>query len=188
MRIISGKAKGKKIHIPENNKTRPLKDMVRESIFNILEHSNLLNIKFSQSIVLDLFSGVGSFGLEAISRGAKKVLFFENYKPALNMLTKNIDALSFNQDVEINIKDIYDEKTFLKLNYKFDLVFIDPPFKDEKIEIILKNLENSKKLTKKTLLIIHRHKKTKNILKQNFKNLREEIYGSSKIIFGNLTI
>ena len=76
MRIISGIAKGKKIYTPINKKTRPLKDMVRESIFNIILHSNLLNAKFENCIVLDLFSGVGSFGLEAISRGVKKVIFF----------------------------------------------------------------------------------------------------------------
>ena len=97
MRIISGTAKGKKIHTPEDKNTRPLKDMVKESIFNILDHSNLLNKNLEDCTILDLFSGVGSFGLEAISRGAKKVVFFENYKPAIKLLTKNIDLLSFNK-------------------------------------------------------------------------------------------
>ena len=72
MRIISGIAKGKKILTPVDKKTRPLRDMVRESIFNILNHSDLLKFKLDKCTVLDLFSGVGSFGLEAISRGAKK--------------------------------------------------------------------------------------------------------------------
>ena len=76
MRIISGDAKGKKILNPINKKTRPLKDMVRESIFNILNHSNLLSVELKECLVLDLFSGVGSFGLEAISRQAKKVIFY----------------------------------------------------------------------------------------------------------------
>ena len=95
MRIISGKAKGKKVLIPKDKKTRPLKDMVKESIFNIIKHSDLLRSKFDQCVILDLFSGVGSFGLEAISRGAKKVIFFENFKPTLDMLNKNIKSLSF---------------------------------------------------------------------------------------------
>ena len=64
MRIIGGYLKGKKILNPIDKSTRPLKDMVRESIFNIISHSNLLNSKFDQSIILDLFSGVGSFGLQ----------------------------------------------------------------------------------------------------------------------------
>ena len=88
MRIISGIAKGKKINIPTDKKTRPLKDMVRESIFNIIEHSNLLSLKLNDCVVLDLFSGIGSFGLEAISRGAKKVIFFEHFKPSLYILKK----------------------------------------------------------------------------------------------------
>ena len=76
MRIIAGTAKGKKIITPVDDKTRPLKDMVRESIFNIINHSGLSYSRLENSCILDLFSGVGSFGLEAISRGAKKVFFF----------------------------------------------------------------------------------------------------------------
>ena len=106
MRIISGIAKGKKIILPINKKTRPLKDMVRESIFNILKHSDLLKLELEKCNILDLFSGVGSFGLEAISRGAKKVVFFENYKPAVNLLSKNIDILSFKNKTEICNKNI----------------------------------------------------------------------------------
>ncbi len=187
MRIISGIAKGKKIFTPINKKTRPLKDMVRESIFNIISHSNLLSSKFDQSIILDLFSGVGSFGLEALSRGAKKVVFFEDYKPALELLIKNINILSFNKKAEINKKNIYNQNNFKKLNYKFDIVFLDPPFKDNDIKLILDNLANAKILNSETLVIIHRHKNTKDNFDEKFKNIREEIYGSSKVIFGFLT-
>ena len=90
MRIISGNLKGKKINPPKDKLTRPLKDMVKESIFNILEHSNEINHKMENSIVLDLFSGSGSFGLECISRGAKYVFFNENYNEAIRVLEKNI--------------------------------------------------------------------------------------------------
>jgi len=79
MRIISGNFKGKKISLPDDKHTRPLRDMVKESIFNLIEHSNKINSKINDSIILDLFSGSGSFGLECISRGAKKVIFIENY-------------------------------------------------------------------------------------------------------------
>ena len=184
MRIISGTAKGKKIFTPVDKKTRPLKDMVRESIFNIISHSNLLGSKFEQSIILDLFSGIGSFGLEAISRGAKKVIFFEDYKPTIELLIKNINILSFNKQAEIINKNIYNHNNFKELNSKFDIVFLDPPFKDNNIKIILDNLANAKILKPKTLIIIHRHKKTKDNLDIKFKTVREEIYGSSKVIFG----
>ena len=79
MRIISGYLKGKKINLPKDKLTRPLKDMVKESIFNIIEHSSEINYKVADSVILDLFSGSGSFGLECISRGAKFVFFCENY-------------------------------------------------------------------------------------------------------------
>ena len=80
MRIISGKFRGKKILQPEDKFTRPLKDLTKESIFNIIEHSNLLNVKIEKSIILDLFSGVGSFGLECLSRETNHVSFVENKK------------------------------------------------------------------------------------------------------------
>ena len=80
MRIIGGFLKGRKIFNPVDNSTRPLKDMVRESIFNILNHSKNESVNLKKSKILDLFSGTGSFGLECISRGASKVFFFENYK------------------------------------------------------------------------------------------------------------
>ncbi len=184
MRIISGTAKGKKIFIPVDKKTRPLKDMVRESIFNILNHSNLIPNKLRNCTVLDLFSGVGSFGLEAISRGAKKVLFFDNYQPAINLLIKNLKILSFNKNAEIKKKNLYDKNIFKKLDYKFDLVFIDPPFKDKNLNIIINGLANPKILNSKTLIIIHRRKTTNDDFSEKFKIVREEIYGSSKIIFG----
>ena len=78
MRIISGLNKGKKLIMPNDKTTRPLKDMAKESIFNVLSHANYINFRFKDSKVLDLFSGIGSFGLECISRGSKLVLFLEN--------------------------------------------------------------------------------------------------------------
>ena len=71
MRIIGGKNKGKKISLPIDKYTRPLRDLVKESIFNLIEHSNKFSVSILNSIVLDLFSGTGSFGLECFSRGAK---------------------------------------------------------------------------------------------------------------------
>ena len=90
MRIISGLFKGKKIYEPKDLKTRPLKDLTKESIFNILKHSNKINVKIENSYILDLYAGVGSFGIECLSRGAKKVVFIENYKEVLPILKKNL--------------------------------------------------------------------------------------------------
>ena len=73
MRIISGKFKGRKIEFLRNSLTRPLKDSVKENIFNILSHSIKLNVNLKNAKILDLYSGIGSFGLECLSRGAMEV-------------------------------------------------------------------------------------------------------------------
>ena len=86
MRVISGSFRGKKILEPKDIKTRPLKDLTKESIFNIIYHSNKFNIELKNSNILDLFSGVGSFGIECLSRGVNHVTFVENYKNVLLIL------------------------------------------------------------------------------------------------------
>ena len=186
MRIISGLAKGKKIVLPLNKKTRPLRDMVRESIFNIIDHTNLLSKKLSKCHVLDLFSGIGSFGLEAISRGAKLVVFYEDYGPAVKLLNKNIQSLSFVKEAKIYKKNVYKNDSFSQLNYKFDIIFLDPPFRDKKIKTIINNLINSIITSKNALFIIHRHKKTVDDFGHEFQVIREKTYGSSKIVFGSI--
>ena len=90
MRIISGTLKGKTISFLRSSITRPLKDSVKENIFNIIYHSKLLNIKLEKSNILDLYSGIGSFGLECISRGAKNVTFIEKDKNAIHKLQVNL--------------------------------------------------------------------------------------------------
>ena len=74
MRIISGFLKGKKIDFLKSSTTRPLRDFVKENIFNIIKHSNLIKLKLENANILDLYSGIGSFGIECISRGVKKQL------------------------------------------------------------------------------------------------------------------
>ena len=95
MRIIGGKLRGKKILPPKDDKTRPLRDLVKESIFNLLNHSSKINFQMENSVILDLFSGSGSFGLECISRGANNVTFVENYHEALIVLKKSKDFYNY---------------------------------------------------------------------------------------------
>ena len=186
MRIIGGKLKGKKIVLPVNKSTRPLKDMVRESIFNILEHSNNEFLKINKSKVLDLFSGTGSFGIECISRGSKEVVFFENYSKSLEILKKNIFNLDLNSKSKIIERSAYEIDKINMLKGSYDLIFIDPPFKDKNLNLILKKIKNSKIIHKNTLIIIHRNKKFREFINQDLIISRVKIYGSSKIIFGKL--
>ena len=101
MRIISGKLKGKSISFIRSSITRPLKDSVKENIFNIIAHSNLLNINLNKSNILDLYSGVGSFGLECLSRGADKVVFIEKDKIAVTTLNINLKTLSIKEKAKV---------------------------------------------------------------------------------------
>ena len=186
MRIISGTFKGKKILEPKDIKTRPLKDLTKESIFNILNHSNKFKINLEDSNILDLFSGVGSFGIECLSRGVKSVIFIENYNGVLPVLKKNLQNLKAIENYKIIEKDINNGKIFETLDKKFDIVFMDPPYKDKNLNLLLQNLENIKILNKNGIVVIHRHKNEQDIIPKNFKVIEEKRYGLSKIIFLSL--
>ena len=186
MRIISGLFKGKKILQPTDKMTRPLKDLAKESVFNVIEHSNKFSVNIKDSIILDLYSGVGSFGLECLSREAKHVTFIENYKGVLPILKKNLFSLKNINNYEILNQDINlkSEIILSKLRQKKDIIFLDPPFKDKNLDKILSNIYNNKILKKDGIVIIHRHKKENDNYPEDFKILEKKIYGISKIIFG----
>jgi len=185
MRIISGNYKGKKILLPKDKLTRPLKDLTKESIFNIIKHSKLLDINLKNSNILDLFSGVGSFGLECLSRGAASVTFLESYKEVLTILKKNIDNLKQQSSSNIIEKDIFSENTLKALNNKFDIIFMDPPYKEKKLVGLLNTIIQLKLLKDNGTIIIHRHQKEEDLFPDEFNIIIEKNYGISKIIFGN---
>ena len=186
MRIISGNYKGKKILLPKDKLTRPLKDLTKESIFNIVQHSKLLNVKVEKSNILDLFSGIGSFGLECLSRGAANVTFLESYKGVLTILKKNIDNLKQRDYSTIIEKDIFSNDTLKELKDKFDIIFIDPPYKEKKLTNLLNIIIKLKLLKTNGIIIIHRQKKEKDIFPNEFNIIIKKSYGISKIIFGDI--
>ena len=183
MRIISGTLKGKSINFLKNSTTRPLKDAVRENIFNILKHSNLIDGVVENANILDLYSGIGSFGLECISRGAKKVTFVENDKKATNILNENLVKLNVtSKAIVINNK----VEKILKNNKieKFDIVFFDPPFIDKEFAQTLRSIKDGKIYNIKHVIIIHRDRKTEDNLDNLINTILSKQYGRSKIIFG----
>ncbi len=185
MRIIGGFFKGKKILQPNDKVTRPLKDLTKESIFNIINHSNKFSINLNHAHILDLFSGVGSFGIECLSRGVKKVIFIERYEKVLIILKKNLESLRSINNYEILEKNIDEENIFSNLRNKFDIIFLDPPYKDKNLFNILFKIEKNKILKQNGIIIIHRHKNEKDILPPNLRIVEEKKYGISKIIFMN---
>ena len=186
MRIISGTFRGKKILQPLDISTRPLKDLTKESIFNIIKHSNKFKIDFEKSHILDLFSGVGSFGLECISRGVRFVTFVENYKQVLPILKKNLNNLKIIDNYKIIEKNILVDLDFNSLNQKFDIIFLDPPYKDKNLLIVLNKIIESKILSNNGIIIIHRHKKELDDFPKNLKIIEKKKYGISKIIFAKI--
>jgi len=184
MRIIAGKMKGRVLYTPRDKNTRPLKDLARESIFNLLKHSNKILFEFEHSNILDLYAGTGSFGLECLSREAQFVYFIENKKSALEILEKNIEKLKLMKKSKIVSGDVFELIEKKNINLKFDLIFCDPPFKNNNVEKLIE-LIFKKKLSKENgTIVIHRNKATKEKLPNYFEIIDERAYGISKIIYG----
>ena len=186
MRIISGKLKGKKLFLPKDKNTRPLKDLVKVSIFNLLDHSKKINKKLENSSILDLFSGSGSFGLECLSRGSKIVYFFENYIEAIRILEKNLSLFKNEKNFKLFKNDCFEFfNSNQKLNKKFDIIFLDPPYKETRINELIEKIIESKILNTDGVLIIHRHKKDKIEITNKIKIFEVRSYGLSKVYFAS---
>tara|TARA_B110000438_G_C15820374_1_gene654110 strand:- start:6635 stop:7198 length:564 start_codon:yes stop_codon:yes gene_type:complete len=186
MRIISGFLKGSTLDLPKNKNTRPLKDLARESIFNLLIHSKKINLSLDKANILDLYAGTGSFGLECLSRYAEFVHFVENEHFALDVLKKNIKKLKIERKTKILSEDILEflsEFNFVKL--KFDIIFCDPPFKQKNINDVIESIFKRNLLNQEGIFILHRNKSNKEKFPNFFNILDERVYGVSKIIFAN---
>jgi len=188
MRIISGFLKGKKIDFLQSSTTRPLRDFVKESIFNVIKHSNLIDVTLENANVLDLYSGVGSFGIECISRGAKKITFVENDNKALTILKKNIDHLKIENKSEVVGTKIISFVNQLNKKKKFEIIFFDPPFAENFFIEELKIIKNANICSKNHLIIIHREEKSKDDFLEVMKIVMTKKYGRSKVIFGNFNL
>ena len=159
MRIISGKYKGKKLFIPQDKNTRPLKDLVKESIFNKISHSKIFKINLENKNILDLFSGTGSFGIECLSRNVNKVTFVENNENAFNILSKNINKLKVSNKANIVVKTVTDYLSdFSEKDNKFEIIFLDPPFAENNYIKELDLIWKKKIYRKNHIIIIHREK------------------------------
>ena len=184
MRIIGGTFKGKKIDFIKNETTRPLRDFVKENLFNLILNSKKIKNDLRFSKVLDLYCGVGSFGIECISRGANELVFVDADKKANTTLEKNLKLIgnprnyrTFNFSVERSIKLLQDEK--------FDIFFLDPPYKDNEFVISLSLIKNFKIYNKNNLVIVHREKNHFD-LPDFIDVIFEKKYGRSKLMFGKI--
>lgn len=126
MRVISGTARGKKLSSLEGLETRPTLDRVKEALFNILQFD------LKDAKVLDLFSGSGALGIEALSRGAKKSVFCDKSNKAINIINKNLKDTRLDNKAKVINKDYIDTiKQLHRESEKFDIIFLDPPYKTD---------------------------------------------------------
>lgn len=148
LRIIAGKYRHMIIKTPEGLNTRPTSDRVREALMSAI--SDYLR----DSIVLDLFSGSGALAIEALSRGAKKAYLCDNSKSAINVIKNNLSNLKIN-NAEIIFEDYKIALEILKKkNIKFDIVFLDPPYRmKETYDYVVKYLTENNLLTQRAIII-----------------------------------
>ncbi len=179
MRIISGKARGTKLYTLEGENTRPTLDRVKESLFNIIQS------KITDCIFLDLFSGSGAIGLEAASRGAKKVLLCDNSKEAIQIIKRNVEKTHTEEQIELyhtSSQDLLENK----VNEKIDIVYIDPPYKTNLAYESIKTILDKNIISKDSVMIIETDEKERII--NQIENLKLEIidqrkYGRVHLIF-----
>ncbi len=183
MRVISGTAKGIKLNSIEELSTRPTLDRVKEALFNIIQ------TKIDNSIILDLFSGSGSIGIEFLSRGCKKAYLCDKSSKAVNMIYQNLERTRLQNDAVVLKKD-YKKclQDLSKNNIQFDIIFIDPPYKDDIAVDSVKSILSLNLLKEKGLIIIETDEKDREI--ENLEKLDVQIidcrkYGRVNLIFLN---
>ena len=148
MRIISGKLRGRKLQTFKGSDVRPTADRVRESLFNILAQKPL------NASVLDLYSGTGALGIEALSRGARMAVFVDNSIHALTVLRKNLDRCALLQGAQVIKWDIVKSLACLQIYPQtFDLVFMDPPYNRRLVPLTVQHLLQSRSLAPSALLV-----------------------------------
>ena len=167
--IIAGKYKGRKLSYINNVDVRPTQAKVKKSIFDILGNLN-------NKSVLDLFCGVGGFGIEAISRGASELTCVEKNPKVFKILIKNINTICSEDKITLHRMDV--EKFFKLKNQKYDLIFIDPPYGDFDFFRIK---ELSSIFLKKNGILCMEMKKNK--IFNNNEDFRVKKYGSTQVVF-----
>lgn len=176
MRIIAGLYRGKKLLSPEIQGVRPTADRTRESAFNILYSK--LGAPLSHFKVLDVFSGTGAFGLEAVSRGAETVALLDINTKALS---KNVALFPKEQN---KIKVIRADATNLPVsNSHYNLAYIDAPYNKGLSEIALQQLAQKGWLEDRALCVVEVERRENLPIPQGFEQLDERIYGIAKLIF-----
>ncbi len=174
MRVIAGYLKGRRLKSPDG--IRPVTDLIKEAIFNILQNEDWQNIK-----VLDLFAGSGSLGIESLSRGARQVLFIDKNPVSKAIIKENLKNTEFNYEILTGDVFILLKKLFKK-GSKFNIIFSDPPFDLFLGDRILKEIACCELLEEKGLLVLRLRDKEKIHIPGIFDS-HVRVYGDSVVYF-----
>lgn len=173
IRVIAGLFKGRKLKVLKGDGVRPTSDKVKGAMFNIIGK------EIEGAVVLDLFSGSGSLGIESISRGSKKAVFVDSDKRCIGVIRENLQALKI-EDVTIMTGDVYRIISKLKED-RFNIVFADPPYNKDLAKNILSHLGKYSILSNSCLIIIEHSKKE--LIEENelFCKVKDRDYGDTVI-------
>lgn len=168
MRVVAGKYRGKKLKEFNLETTKPTLDKVKESIFNLIQFD------VADAVVLDLFSGTGALGIEAISRGAKKTYLIDNNKDAIKLINENLKGVEGNYEI-LNL----DFKQFLNsTNEKFDIVLLDPPYNTDFGKIGIELIMGNNLLKNNGIIIFETSEKKEVMLEDIGFDVKKKKYGS----------
>lgn len=155
MRVIAGKSRGKRLKAPSGEHTRPITDMIKEALFNVWGE------RVEDAAFLDLFAGSGSVGIEALSRGARTVVFVDNSAAAVSIIKDNLKTCKITEGFEVYRNDVFRAVSVLQTRgMKFDLIYVDPPFTNEAIfDKVIKVLDQAGVLAPNGILVIRTFRK-----------------------------
>lgn len=179
MRIIAGTARSLPLKTIEGKDTRPTTDKTKETLFNVMQFD------VPGAYFLDLFAGSGQIGLEALSRGAAYAVFVENSRKAASCIEDNIRFTKFDKVSKLMMTDAVTAVRTLEGKYKFDIVFMDPPYNKELEKEVLITLSDSDILKDDTLIVVEASNDTDfdYLTELGYVIVKEKIYKTNKHVF-----
>ncbi len=179
MRVIAGSAKRLQLKTIDGLETRPTTDRIKETLFNMISH------EIADSYFLDLFGGSGAIGIEALSRGAKKAVFVEQNRKAMNCIRENLIFTKLTGRAELLEMDVLNALKRLEGKYQFDYIFMDPPYRKMLENQVLKYLSASDILSEDTIVIVESALDTDFFYMEElgFSIVKEKKYKTNKHIF-----
>ena len=176
MKVISGIYKGRNIEGFYVDGTRPTMDRVKESLFSTIQNY------IKDSVVLDLFAGSGNLGIEALSEGAKEAYLVDYNKKAINVIKKNIDNIKISNCTVLNMDYKKSLEHFKQNNIKFNLIFLDPPYKTDYIEKALSLINENDLLDSSGIIVCESNSLDKIVYSENYTKIKEKKYGDKYIV------